>query len=294
MIAVDWGTSSLRAYHLDAAGTVLAQRSAAVPLLDCQGRFAEVLAGQLDGWGDGLVVMAGMVGSRNGWQEVPYAPCPAGLDDISRHLQAVAAPTLPGRRVLIAPGLAHRAEGSAPEVMRGEETQLMGLLDRLEGTGPHTLCLPGTHSKWITVEHGRVTGFRTAMTGELFAMLSRHSLLGALMEKGAADDEAAFARGLAQARQPGGLPHHLFSVRTLGLFGELPAAASSSYLSGLLIGHELAGLAPAAGPVHLIGGAALTRRYERALQARGLDTRCHAESLTARGLYRLAQAAGLA
>lgn len=294
MIAVDWGTSSLRAYRLGADGTVLAQRHAAVPLLECQGRFAQVLASQLEGWDDTRVLMAGMVGSRNGWQEVPYARCPAGLQALASQLQPLADTALPGRRLLIAPGLADHPAGGTPEVMRGEETQLMGLIDRLEGPGPHTLCLPGTHSKWITAEAGRVTALRTAMTGELYAVLSQHSLLGALMDTAAPDDEAAFAQGLAQSQRPGGLPNHLFSVRTLGLFGELPGAAAPSYLSGLLIGHELAGLAPAQGPVHLIGSEALTRRYERALQARGLATECHAESLTARGLFRLAQAAGLA
>jgi len=178
-------------------------------------------------------------------------------------------------------------------VMRGEETQVLGLLDQLPGDGPHTLCLPGTHSKWIRVEGGRITGFHTAMTGELFALLTQHSLLGALMDKEADDDEAAFAQGLAASRGAGGLPNQLFSVRTRGLFGELDGAAAPSYLSGLLIGHELNGLAPASGTVHLIGSAGLTRRYERALAARGLSAVAHAEALTARGLHVLARARGL-
>jgi 2-dehydro-3-deoxygalactonokinase len=173
--------------------------------------------------------------------------------------------------------------------MRGEETQIAGLLDRLGGGGPHTLCLPGTHSKWATVEHDRISGFRTAMTGELFAVLMRHSLLGALMQPDAGDDAAAFARGLDAARAAGGLLHHLFGVRTLGLFDELTPAQAPSYLSGLLIGHELDALAPGSGHVHLVGSAALTQRYERALHARGLAATVHPGELSARGLHRLAR-----
>jgi 2-dehydro-3-deoxygalactonokinase len=297
MIAVDWGTSSLRAYRLDAAGSVLAQRSTPAALLACQGRFEAVLAEQIDGWSDPHIVMAGMIGSRNGWREVPYVACPAGADAIAAGMLAFEAPALPGRQLFIAPGMSDRPAGlhdtGTPEVMRGEETQVLGLLDALPGAGPHTLCLPGTHSKWITVEQGRITRLHTAMTGELYALLTQHSLLGALMDKEAGDDEAAFARGLETSRGSGGLPNQLFSVRTLGLFGELSGAAAPSYLSGLLVGHELNGLAPAAGTVHLIGSAALTRRYERALAARSLQAIAHAEALTARGLHRLALARGL-
>ncbi len=296
MIAVDWGTSSLRAYRLDAAGAVLELRSAAVGLLACQGRFEAVLAQQLDGWDDGPIVMAGMIGSRNGWHEVPYVACPAGLDEIAAGMHEVSAASLPGRRIFIAPGLSNRPASGLPEVMRGEETQLLGLLDDLPGDGPHTLCLPGTHSKWATASAGRIGAFHTAMTGELYAVLTQHSLLGALMDRdaGAAlDDEAAFALGVTTSRQPGGLPNHLFSVRTRGLFGELSAAQLPSYLSGLLIGHELQGLLSAAQRVHLIGGEALLRRYRRALALHGIEARAHGEALAARGLHRLARAGGL-
>lgn len=290
MIAVDWGTSSLRAYRLADDGSVRETRSAAVPLLECRGRFAETLAAQLDGWDDPQVLMAGMIGSRNGWHEVPYVACPAGLPEIAAGILEIRDGP---RRIGIAPGLVQRRADAAPEVMRGEETQVLGLADRLDGPGPHTLCLPGTHSKWITLEAGRIIAFATAMTGELYALLRTHSLLGALMQPDAGDDTPAFVQGLAAAEAPGGLPHHLFGVRTRGLLDGLAPAAAPSYLSGLLIGHELRGLAPARGSVHLIGGAGLTLRYERALRARGLDAVVHGEALTARGLWRLAQARAL-
>jgi 2-dehydro-3-deoxygalactonokinase len=300
MIAVDWGTSSFRAYRLDASGAVLEQRSGAAGLLACQGRFELMLAKQLIGWNDELVMMAGMIGSRNGWHEVPYVACPAALDEIAAGLLSVAAQSLPGRRIFIAPGLSHRPgpnQPGAPEVMRGEESQLLGLFGELPGAGPHTVCLPGTHSKWATVGAGRINAFHTAMTGELYALLKQHSLLGALMppEAGAAtaEDAPAFELGVRTSAEAGGLLSHLFSVRTRGLFGELSATQLPSYLSGLLIGHELRGLLAGAQQVHLIGSAALVQHYRRALALRHVDVQVHGEALVARGLHQLAVAARL-
>lgn len=294
MIAIDWGTSSFRAYRLAEDGAVREQRSAAAGLLACAGRFEAVLAQQLEGWDDQLVAMAGMIGSRSGWHEVPYVAAPAGAAGIAAGMLAFEAAALPGRRLLIAPGLSHRPAEGAPEVMRGEETQIVGLLDQLPGVGPHLVCLPGTHSKWVRVESGRITGWQTAMTGELFALLRRHSLLAALMPEAIdadVDDAEAFARGLAASQAQGGLTHHLFGVRTRGLFAELAPDQAPSYLSGLLIGHELRGLLPAGtGLVHLVGSAALLARYERALAARGITTQRHDEALSARGLQALSAA----
>lgn len=299
MIAVDWGTSSFRAYRLDGTGAVREQRSAAAGLLSCQGQFGAVLAQQLEGWDDPLVLMAGMVGSRSGWREVPYVACPAGQDEIAAGLCELDAAALPGKRVFIVPGVSqHAADDDAPDVMRGEETQLLGLLDRLPGAGPHTVCLPGTHSKWVQVHERRIVGLRTAMTGELYALLRRHSLLAALMPPltppaadADADDPDAFAQGVAASAAEGGLAHQLFGVRTRGLFGTLGPAQAPSYLSGLLIGHELRALRPAScTEVHLVGGAALRPRYERALRALGAVAQAHGEDLSAAGLFRVAAA----
>ncbi len=294
MIAIDWGTSSFRAYRLADDGTLREQRSAAAGLLACGGRFEAVLAQQLEGWDDELVALAGMIGSRSGWHEVPYVAAPAGTAEIAAGMHSFEAASLPGRRLLIAPGLSHRPAEGAPEVMRGEETQIVALLDRLPGDGPHWICLPGTHSKWVRVRAGRITGWQTAMTGELYALLRQHSLLAALMPADAAadaDDPEAFARGLAASAQAGGLTHHLFGVRTRGLFGTLTPAQAPSFLSGLLIGHELLGLVPAAATrVHLVGSAALLQRYERALAASGIATQRHDEALSARGLHALVRA----
>lgn len=298
MIAVDWGTTSFRAYRLDASGAVREQRSAAAGLLACDGRFGAVLAQQLEGWDDTLVLMAGMVGSRSGWREVPYVACPAGLDELAAGIFELEGAALPGRRVGIVPGVSQRGAGTAPDVMRGEETQVLGLLDRLPGAGPHTVCLPGTHSKWVQVRDGRIVGLRTAMTGELYALLRRHSLLAALMPAAMeddGDDAEAFAQGVAASAADGGLAHQLFGVRTRGLFGALPPSGAPSFLSGLLIGHELRALRPATDAlVHLVGGTALTARYMRALQALGATAQVHGEDLSAAGLWRIAAARGLA
>jgi 2-dehydro-3-deoxygalactonokinase len=297
VIAVDWGTSSFRAYRLDDAGRELERRSAPAGLLACGGAFEATLAAQLQGWDDPLVLMAGMIGSRNGWREVPYVACPAGLDEVARGMVRVDAPALPGRRILIAPGVSWTPPDGAPEVMRGEETQLLGLMAQLPGDARCIVCLPGTHSKWVTIAQDRIATLRTAMTGELYALLRAKSLLSALMPPDSdadADDDDSFARGVADSAREGGLLNQLFGVRTRGLFGSLEAPLAPSFLSGLLIGHELRGLLPdGARHVHLVGGPALAQRYRRALDRLGVASTVHGESLTAAGLCRLARAAGL-
>lgn len=299
MIAIDWGTSSFRAYRIDASGSVIEQRGAAAGLLSCNGEFEAVLTQQIAGWDDDRIVMSGMIGSRSGWFEVPYVDSPASAADIVAGTREVTSTALPGRRIRIAPGLKHQPPGAAPEVMRGEETQLLGLLATLGGTESLWVCLPGTHSKWARVENGRVVSFLTAMTGELYALLRRHSLLAALMPQAADADidcEGAFSRGVAASAGGRGLLQQLFGVRTQGLFGMLTAAQAPSYLSGLLIGHELrawlADLPARGGTVHLVGGARLLRLYERALSGLGIASRSHAETLTAQGLYTLARMGG--
>lgn len=293
MIAIDWGTSSLRAWRLDdPTGRILEQRRAALGILACDGRFEAVLAQQIDGWSDPQLLLAGMIGSRQGWREAPYVDCPATPAAIAAAVMPITAASLPGRRVAIVPGLQTRDADGVADVIRGEETQLCGLIDGL-GAGVHTLCLPGTHSKWARVVDGHIEAFRTAMTGEFYHVLRSHSILGRLMtEADAGFDAVSFDRGLARARRPGGLLHHAFGVRTEGLTSALAPKQLPDYLSGILIGHELRELAPAAGVVHLIGQDALTARYGHALRARGCEAVLHGEDLAAQGLWRLARAAG--
>jgi 2-dehydro-3-deoxygalactonokinase len=291
MIAIDWGTSSLRIYRLDESGAIRARRESPSGIMNvADGRFAEMLEAQLQDWiDDAPIIMSGMIGSRQGWREVPYAECPAGAAEIARLMQPIEWGN--GRRAWIAPGLCCRDSAGVPDVMRGEETQIIGALAALP-RGEATLCLPGTHSKWVEWRDGRIAGFATAMTGEVFAVLRRHSILGRLMAGSDAHDANAFAAGLRRAGEAGGLLHHLFGARTRGLFGEIGESALPSYLSGILIGHEIAALAPPlerkSGPVHLIGAAALVGLYREALASCGRDSRIIDSDCVARGLFLLA------
>jgi 2-dehydro-3-deoxygalactonokinase len=297
MIAVDWGGSSLRVYRLDAGGNVLEERRSALGVLACTEGFEQVLRQQIAGWDDTSIVMAGMIGSRQGWVEVPYVNCPATLSDIAAGMVEIRAPTLSDRQLWIVPGLLHRSESNSADVLRGEEAQLCGLMPRI-GAARQIVCLPGTHSKWVVVEQGRIESFLTAMTGEVFDLLRRHSLLGRLMtEPGEDADHAAFFHGMARAQQPGGLLHHLFSVRTAGLLATLQPAQLASYLSGLLIAHELLGSEACAqvrgGTVHLIGAPALLEAYALALRRFDTNVQLHGELLAAAGVYVLARQRGL-
>lgn len=300
LIGLDWGTTSLRAYRVAGDGQVLDRREAARGILAVEDRrFAEALEGIAGDWlaagPDVPVLASGMIGSRQGWREVPYVDCPAGVDDLARGLAAVEGPG--GRAVRIVPGLATRGDDGTPDVMRGEETQILGEL-AASGDGDR-FVLPGTHSKWATVADGRVAGFATYMTGEVFDVLRRHSILGRLMPPEVSHDADAFRRGLDQAMARGGerLLRDLFGARTLGLTGDLPETALASYLSGLLIGAEIVAgaseLDPAANPVRVIGGGALTALYMGALDHLGVPAAPGVAESAAAGLLAIARAAGL-
>jgi len=291
MIAVDWGTSSFRAYRLDGHGTILDTSASPRGILTVtDGRFAAVLREEIGPWleVERRMLLSGMIGSRQGWREAPYVGCPAGAAEIRQALIPLEL-DWPGKAWL-APGLSCRADG-VPDVMRGEEVQILGALGELaDGSG--LICLPGTHSKWARVEQGRIVRFETHMTGESFAVLRQHSILGRLMPPVGQEqdpDDRAFAQGLARARTGGGLLHHLFGARSLGLMGDLPVAGLPAYLSGLLIGHELAATASIPGPVYLIGSEALTERYSTALTLSGRDPRPMAPDRAAAGLHFLSQ-----
>jgi len=289
VIAVDWGTSSFRAYRVAADGAVLERRSAPLGIMQIEGgRFAQALDSQVQDWlaaGEAPVVMCGMIGSRQGWKEAPYVACPAAPEDIAQHLVEVTWGAR--RRAWLAPGLSSRDEGGVPDVMRGEETQLLGVLDELPPAA--WICLPGTHSKWVEIRGGKIARFRTHMTGEVFAVMKAHSILGRMMPD-AALDAHWFGAGVQRARAAGGMLHHLFGVRARGLFGELPEAGASSYLSGILIGHELLSIPDSAqAGVYLLGSPELERLYRRALEQLGRPSVSLDPDAAVRGLIRLAR-----
>lgn len=291
MIAVDWGSTRLRAFRLDALGVVREVRRSDEGVSTAEGRFAEVLARCLQGWDDALVVMAGMVGSRQGWQEVDYVDCPADVGAVAARLQPLRDEGFDGRALWLVPGLRTRDDDGVADVMRGEESQLFGVAPAL-GQGRHYVCLPGTHSKHAWIEDGRVLGFSTFMTGEAFELWRTRSVLSRSMS-GERFDEGAFAAGLADASRGGGLLHQLFGLRTRALFDELPADLAPSHLSGLLIGHELHALPAECTHVHVVAGDALADAYLVALRLRGIEATRHADDAAATGMWRLARARGL-
>jgi 2-dehydro-3-deoxygalactonokinase len=279
-IFADWGTTNRRAWAVDRAGAVLDQRKDDQGLLGVKagGSRERAFESSFRGFvGDWLkraepaapVVMAGMVGSKLGWREAPYVATPAKFAELAENL--IVLPDLDGHPIRIVPGLSAR-EGGRPDVMRGEESQLYGLW--LETQTTRLCVLPGTHSKWAEIRDGGLAGFRTYMTGELFAQLSAGGTLAQLMRPGAPHDDAAFRRGLAvsQGASAGGLLNRLFSVRSLGLFAELPGEALASYLSGLLIGAELRDATAdlRGGTVAVIGSSRMTDLYVAALDAIGV------------------------
>jgi len=250
------------------------------------------------------VIAAGMVGSAQGWVEAPYVEAPANADALVAGLVRVKAAC--GATLHIVPGVLQR--GELPNVMRGEETQIFGALGQdanpADGGRQALIGLPGTHAKWAVVQAGRIERFHTFMTGEVFAALREHTILGRTMTTPDRPDIDAFLRGVSIAREKGraGVLATSFSVRTLGLTGQLSSQQQPDYLSGLLIGHELAGLdailtqqqsALAGQSLRLIGNEALCERYRLALAQFGCTQAELVKQATERGLWRVASQAGL-
>jgi 2-dehydro-3-deoxygalactonokinase len=289
LLACDWGTTNLRAWTLDEGGLVVAQRDFALGVSklapgEAPRRFeAEVRPG-LDA--QGLpAILCGMIGSNLGWTAVPYADCPANLADLAGGLTPVA------DDVRIVPGLRCEGIAGSPDVMRGEETQVLGWLaqhpDRRSGR--HLICHPGTHAKWVLVEDGRIVRFVTAMTGELFAVLRTHSVL---KSDAPATDEAAFDQGLAAAGKGDALAARLFTARARVVGGKADARSTPSYLSGLLIAAEVASVPALLGepPTHviLLGDAALCDLYRKALTRNGVEVEVFdGEAAAIAGLFAL-------
>jgi 2-dehydro-3-deoxygalactonokinase len=291
LIGIDWGTTSLRAWKIAGDGTLLDTRRRDLGILRVPGNdFAAAFAESVGDWhGEGLpVLMSGMIGSRQGWVEAPYLPCPADLTQLAGQLCPV-----PGHNcVWIVPGLSLHDSGRR-DVMRGEETQIAGAI----GNGSGVVILPGTHSKWVRVEGGAIADFATFMTGELYDVLVKHSILGRLMADDPGDREGGgFAKGLAAAQDSDfGLGGSLFSARTLGLFGDVPAGALGDYLSGLLIGHEVREAKSRYPTLRaaVIGSEKLVERYGKAIRLFGIEPRPLGEDAGVNGLVAIARRAGL-
>ena len=289
MIGIDWGTSNFRAFRITADGSIRDRRTSPRGIANVpDGRFADTLREEIGPWlaaGENHVLLSGMIGSRQGWKEAPYLPCPAGASEIAAALIDI---EFDWAQVKLVPGLSATDEAGVAEVMRGEETQVIGVLAAL-GAGAF-VCLPGTHSKWAHVADQRIVSFTTHMTGEVFGALRGHTILGRMMRDGPSNG-APFDEGVRRANDAGGLLHHVFGVRALTLAGRLAETDAAPYLSGILIGHEVkAALGDHQGVVvHVIGAPELTALYARAISAFGGFPERHDGEAAARGLARIGQ-----
>jgi 2-dehydro-3-deoxygalactonokinase len=298
LIAVDWGTTSARAYRMSARGAVLATHAAPLGILHIhEGHFADALAQLVAGWPDERAprLACGMIGSRQGWVEAPYVPCPARLADLAERIVQA-----PGGALAVVPGASTRDTYGIPDVMRGEETQIVGGVAEEEERV--LVAMPGTHSKWACVEAGRLVDFMTFMTGEMWQLLLTHSILGRLATAPAAGAGigTGFAKGVARGLGPGNLAHDAFGARTLVLAGELEGHEVADWLSGVMIGREVRNARTWAqrhgydgARVRLIGEDALVARYEQALRQADIAVERAHPHAAAHGLWRIAMLAGI-
>ena len=300
LIALDWGTSSFRGYLMTPDGDMIDSFANGQGILHCDGQgFEAVLEESAGNWMDQYpqapVIACGMISSRQGWIEAPYLNCPAGLAEFAQQL--ISLDLKRGRKIWFVPGAIYRSESNIPDVMRGEETQILGRVGRERKR--FSFVMPGTHSKWVVVEDGKLSWFTTFMTGELYAILLNHSILGRLMEDGPHDDQA-FREGLAAAEQAArrgkGVMNLLFSVRSRGLFEEIAGTGLKAYLSGILIGAEVAEASremTADVDVQLIGDRQLIQFYQEALRFFGWSSEPLFADLAAHGILNISKSAGM-
>ncbi|MCZ8183613.1 MAG: 2-dehydro-3-deoxygalactonokinase [Beijerinckiaceae bacterium] len=288
-IIVDWGTTNFRAYRFDARGELVVEHRAAAGIASVSGGgFEAVLDREIGPWitPDTELLFSGMITSRNGWIETPYAETPASLEALAE--ASISCRHAGGASMRFLPGVAMRQP--APDVMRGEEIQVFGACAPEEEV---IVVLPGTHSKWVRHREGRIEAFHTFMTGEVFAALKDHTILGRLLPEGAKGTQDAFAAGVRhmRAHAGAGLLHAAFSARSKVLLNELAPSDIGEYLSGIVIGAEIAGglaLGWAAATIRLVGEPALTARYAEAFRIFGIASEIAPADTTIRGFRRLA------
>ncbi|MBN8532486.1 MAG: 2-dehydro-3-deoxygalactonokinase [Rhizobiales bacterium] len=289
-IVVDWGSSNFRAYRFDSEGGISDRHQAEAGILTVRdGAFEDVLEREIGGWidPDAEILLSGMITSRNGWVETPYLEPPATLQGLKE--KALERRARSGARLLFLPGVCNRIP--QPDVMRGEEIQVFGAALPDEDA---LIVLPGTHSKWVSVKRGAITRFSTFLTGEMFALLRQHSIVGRLIPTGASSERPqAFRAGVTFGFQGGGggLLNDVFTVRAGALLGSFPPEDIAERLSGVLIGEEIrAGLASAAGAgrrPRLVGEAALVSRYRTAFEELGLPCDLGPDHAAVAGFRRL-------
>ncbi|MSQ57154.1 MAG: 2-dehydro-3-deoxygalactonokinase [Limnohabitans sp.] len=287
-IGVDWGTSSLRVALFDNQ-TVIQERSNDQGIMRVPaGGFKQILVHLYADWMQDAtrVLIIGMAGSAQGWAIAPYCPCPANAQDIEQHLLWIEA-----QKIALVPGLVCE-HAHAPDVMRGEEVQIFGASQLLQ-LQDAVLVLPGTHSKWVRVDKGRIMHFQTFMTGEVFAALRSHTILSRTLpatDSNSIWNDTAFDQGVALSLQQHSLLHTAFSTRTLSLLKRNDDAFFLSYLSGLVIGEEIRAQHLTSGQsLVVIASDQLQTRYQRALQQLDCTVTCIGNQATWAGLSSVAQ-----
>lgn len=286
-ILVDWGTSNLRLWAVDAQGKILSERRSDKGMSKLKPHEFEpvlnALLTDVNANPDTPVLMCGMVGAAQGWQEAPYVTAPTKLDELSNSAIRI---TGQSRDIRIIPGIS-QCDETAPDVMRGEETLLLGL-----GATDGQILMPGTHAKWVHMQNGTVAKFRTIMTGEIFALIEHHSILSRTLIDTAWDDEI-FAKAVQDGfDQPGAIVSQFFSLRAAPLlFGQDVAHSGKAKLSGWLIGAEIANSYDAQnGPLTLLSDGQLASLYQEAFAALNIDyTSADASSAAQNGLLKVAQ-----
>lgn len=265
-IAVDWGTTNRRAYLVDSGGRSEAEFEDGKGILSVRrGEFEAAIGEIRERLGNRPLLLAGMVGSNRGWVEAPYVPCPAGIDELVHGLVRI------GDDIVIVPGVS--LSNGRCDVMRGEEVQLAGAVASGEIPADCLVCHPGTHNKWVELSGGRIVSFRTVMTGELFSMLKRRSILSDLLARRVQDGEA-FRSGVRKGLSGGGVTAELFETRARFLLGRLNATDGASLVSGLLIGEDVrVGLGRGRrSRVIVMGRPQLTALYAAALEVAGTES----------------------
>ena len=293
LIAVDWGSSRFRAYLLDETGGLLDR------VENDQGIFShnragyeKILCRSCEKWLRWMpeipIVMAGMIGSRNGWHETAYLPCPVSIRSLGANIIQIQ--DIRSHHVYIVPGISVIASNGLPDVIRGEETQLFGAVDTLPADSMLT-CVPGTHSKWIQVENNRITRFSTFMTGEMFAALRRCGSISSMLDDRVTDSNR-FMEGVGVSQREGGLLNHLFSIRARAVTDRNGSKLNESYLSGLLIGAEIKSaleIYPDTANIVVVGAGDLIDDYSLAFSGLGISVSSStSETAFIRGLWKVA------
>ena len=289
MLVADWGTTSLRIYVLDEEGGIVTKRTSDKGILVAKALgFEKTFELEADGLlDDQQILLGGMIGSRNGWIETEYVDCPATLEGIANRLGTVTWRSQSGisRTAKITPGVRFLGENGMSDIMRGEELQILGLMQQI--TDKHaTIVLPGTHSKWVSVTNSTISTFRTYMTGEVFELLANQSILKS-ETKTEPFDNNVFLDGVKLGSTKNSLTNLIFQVRTHLINGKLQPSSCDSFLSGILIGNEISHEVRNQRLIHLISNAKLSKLYSMALHYFNIESVTHDEDIFTKSAFYL-------